>query len=161
MTFSYTPIGMIHSPFTDPKGMPIQPRGGVNVLGSVEIFEQFQEGLADLEDFSHLILIYHFHQSKGYSLTVTPFLDEHPHGLFATRAPRRPNPIGLSIVKLMQRKGNQLEVAGIDILDQTPLVDIKPYVPHFDSHPQAKSGWLTGKGIQAETQQSDDRFLKE
>jgi tRNA-Thr(GGU) m(6)t(6)A37 methyltransferase TsaA len=159
MKIKFAPIGAIYTPFTDPKGMPIQPAGAADVVGRVAVLPKYEEGLADLENFSHLILIYYFHQSRDYQLTVTPFLDRKPHGLFATRAPRRPNPIGLSIVRLIERQKTDLIVSGVDVLNETPLLDIKPYVPFFDAHPQAKAGWLEGKVKKSTTQKSDDRFL--
>ena len=134
------PIGVIHSPFTEKKQTPIQPtRSQAN--GSVEIFVEFAGGLQGLEEFSHIILIYAFHCSSGYSLQVKPFLDDQLHGLFATRHPCRPNPIGLSIVRLLVRHENILDIEGVDILDGTPLFDIKPYVPDFDVHTDVKTGW--------------------
>ena len=134
------PIGVIHSPFTEKKQTPIQPtRSQAN--GSVEIFVEFAGGLQGLEEFSHIILIYAFHCSSGYSLQVKPFLDDQLHGLFATRHPCRPNPIGLAIVRLLVRHENILDIEGVDILDGTPLFDIKPYVPDFDVHTDVKTGW--------------------
>jgi tRNA-Thr(GGU) m(6)t(6)A37 methyltransferase TsaA len=115
-------------------------------VGQVEVLPEYQAGLRDLAGFSHIILLYLFHQSDpGYDLAVTPFLDGEPKGLFATRYPRRPNPIGLSIVRLLRCEGRVLHVEGIDVLDGTPLLDIKPYVPPFDAHPGAAYGWLEGK----------------
>ncbi|MGD9212965.1 MAG: tRNA (N6-threonylcarbamoyladenosine(37)-N6)-methyltransferase TrmO, partial [Desulfobacteraceae bacterium] len=126
MQDEFTSIGTIYSPFNDPQGMPIQPRGAAEVIGRVVLLEEYEPGLTDLEEFSHIILIYHFHQSTGHELMVTPFLDQTQHGVFATRAPRRPNPIGLSIVQLVERQSNELIVRGIDVLNETPLLDIKP-----------------------------------
>ena len=138
--------------------MPIQPRGAEGVQGKIEIFDEFQEGLLDLEQFSRIILIYPFHKSQGYSLQVIPFLDTRKHGVFATRAPRRPNAIGISIVKMLEIEGNVIHVKGIDVLDGTPLLDIKPYVPEFDAYPDAIAGWFTEcKNNPSETR-SDDRF---
>ncbi len=159
MEITFTPIGKIYSPFNDPKGMPIQPAGAGDVMGRVVLFEAYSEGLTDLEQFSHLILLYHFHQSRGYALRVTPFLDRCTHGVFATRAPRRPDPIGFSVVRLIQRQPNELIVGNIDILNGTPLLDIKPYVPTFDAHPHANPGWLADKAEKSTTIRSDDRFL--
>ena len=140
MQFPMKPVGVIHSPFTDKKKTPIQPVRS-EALGKVEVYPEYAEGLEDLEGFSHIILLYVFDRSQGYSLMVTPFLDDKQHGLFATRHPHRPNPIGLSIVRLLERKGNLLEIEGVDVLDGTPLLDIKPYVPDFDLHPEASTGW--------------------
>jgi tRNA (adenine37-N6)-methyltransferase len=134
------PVGVIHSPFTDPKTTPIQPVRS-QARGRVEVYPEFTDGLEGLEGFSHIILLYVFHRSQGYSLKVTPFLDDKQHGLFATRHPRRPNPIGLSIVRLLSREGNWLEIEGVDVLDGTPLLDIKPYVPDFDLHTDTRAGW--------------------
>ncbi len=153
-----TPIGTIHTPFTDPKGMPIQPTGGAGVKGRVTLFEQFQPGLRDLEGFSHLILLYWFHQSEGFELEVVPFMDTQSRGLFATRAPKRPNPIGLSIVELVAVEGGVLHIQNIDVLDQTPLLDIKPYVPAFDQPQAACSGWLQAAEENVVKTQADDRF---
>ena len=120
--------------------------------------EAYAEGLADLEGFSHIILIYQFHRSQGFDLRVKPFLDDHERGLFSTRAPRRPNPIGLSVVPLVKREGNRLEVQGIDVLDGTPLIDIKPFVPAFDAPEVSAIGWLEGKEGLEKKIRSDDRF---
>jgi tRNA-Thr(GGU) m(6)t(6)A37 methyltransferase TsaA len=142
--FVMVPIGVIHSPFTEPKGMPIQPTFS-RALGRVEVLPEYAEGLQDLEAFSHVILIYALHRSEGYSLRVKPFLDDVARGLFATRYPCRPNPIGLSTVRLLSRRHNVLEVEGIDVLDGTPLLDIKPYVPEFDSKVDAHAGWYDSR----------------
>lgn len=138
--FVMRPIGIIYSPFTDKAQTPFQPTRS-QAVGRVEVFQKFAEGLQGLEDFSHLILLYVFHQSNGYSLQVQPFLDDKLHGLFTTRYPCRPNPIGLSIVRLLARRGNILEIEGVDVLDGTPLLDIKPYVPDFDVRTNVKTGW--------------------
>lgn len=157
-TVSFVPIGVIHSPFTDLTGMPIQPTGAQGIKGSVEIFGEYTEGLKDIEGFSHLFLVYNFHRCSSYHLTVTPFLDTTPHGVFATRAPRRPNAIGLSVVRLIEVKGTTLVIEDVDILDGTPLLDLKPYVPAFDSYPVASSGWLENLAFQAGSFRSDERF---
>jgi len=134
------PVGLIHSPFTDKATTPIQPCRS-QALGRVEVYPQYEQGLEGLDGFSHIILLYVLHRSEGYSLRVTPFLDDQQHGLFATRHPCRPNPIGLSIVRLIKREGNWLEIEGVDMLDQTPLLDIKPYVPDFDQCSDVRTGW--------------------
>lgn len=134
------PIGVIHSPYTEKGQTPIQPSRS-QAPGSVEVYPEFAEGLQGLEGFSHIIILYIFHQSNGYSLRVKPFLDHQEHGLFATRYPYRPNPIGLSIVRLEGIQANILNVADIDVLDGTPLLDIKPYVPDFDVRENARTGW--------------------
>jgi tRNA-Thr(GGU) m(6)t(6)A37 methyltransferase TsaA len=128
----YKPIGTIHTPFQQVDGIPIQPSGAVRAKGTVEVFKQYFGGLKDLGDLSHIILIYHFHLSKGYRLETRPFLDEQTHGIFAIRAAARPNPIGISVVRLAGVEGLILHVEDLDIVDGTPLLDIKPYVPDFD-----------------------------
>lgn len=152
------PIGIIHTPFRQLEGMPIQPAGAVGVKGTVKVFEEFRAGLKDLDGFSHIILIYVFHRSQGFELEVVPFLDTQPHGLFATRAPRRPNPIGLSTVQLDRIENGHLLVQNVDILDGTPLLDIKPYVPEFDSHTEIRTGWLEQARKTVANRKSDDRF---
>ena len=155
---SYRPIGVIHSPFTDIGGMPIQPTGASGIRGTVEVFPEFAEGLKDLDGFSHIILLYHFHRAQESKLVVTPFMDPQPRGVFATRAPKRPNPIGLSIVRLLSIKQNVLHIENVDVLDGTPLLDIKPYVPEFDHHPADRVGWLEQAKGQVRRQKSDSRF---
>jgi tRNA-Thr(GGU) m(6)t(6)A37 methyltransferase TsaA len=158
VTIAYQPIGIIHSPFQSIEGMPIQPVGAAGIQGEIELFAEFAAGLKDLEGFSHIILLYHFHRAAEPRLIVTPFLDSEPHGVFATRAPSRPNAIGLSVVKLLSVAGNILRIENVDILDGTPLLDVKPYVPEFDHHQVQRTGWLataTGKVVD---RRSDDRF---
>ncbi len=138
--------------------MPIQPSGSHSEVGIVEVEPEYEKGLKDLDGFSHIILIYHFHKSEGFSLQIVPFLDTKPRGLFSTRAPKRPNPIGLSVVKLKSIKGNILEIENVDILDGTPLLDIKPYVPDFDGYNDAKTGWLEKTSKNVKNQKSDERF---
>jgi len=140
MDITLSSIGMIHSPFTEPAQAPIQASRST-ALGSVEIFPQFMEGVGDLEEFSHIHLLYLIDCPQGYNLKVRPFLDDREHGIFATRYPCRPNPIGLSTVHLLRVKGNLLEVEGVDMLDNTPLLDIKPYVPEFDVRENPQVGW--------------------
>lgn len=158
MSWTFSPIGTIRSPFREVKGMPIQPAGAGRFEGRVVVDKPYEAGLADIEGFSHIILIYVFHQASGFSLSVKPFLDTQERGLFSTRAPRRPNPIGLSIVRLIKRKGNILHIQGVDVLDRTPLLDIKPYAPAFDSVPNASVGWMTGKETDVGTTKADERF---
>ncbi len=134
-------IGIIHTPHYELSNCPIQPSRSA-VDGEVEVFKEYEDGLSDLDGFSHIILIFAFHKSDGYSLKVKPFLDEHLRGLFATRSPRRPNPIGISVVKLKGIKGNIMSVNGVDMIDGTPLLDIKPYVPEFDERDNVRTGWL-------------------
>jgi tRNA-Thr(GGU) m(6)t(6)A37 methyltransferase TsaA len=157
----YRPIGVIHSPFHEPHDAPIQSSCAGDSEGTIEIFPEYAEGLADLEGFSHIILLYHFHVSKkGYSLKVKPYLDDQLHGVFATRAPARPNAIGMSIVRLIRVEGGRLYIRGMDILDGTPLLDIKPYVPEFDSRNVSKIGWLSGKIGKLSETRSDGRFYR-
>ena len=147
MEFMMKPIGVIHSPFTDKAQTPIQPTRS-QAVGWVKVYTEFAEGLRGLEGFSHIILLYAFHQSNGYTLQVQPFLDDRLHGLFATRYPCRPNPIGLSIVRLLARRENILEIEGVDMLNGTPLLDIKPYVPDFDVRTEVKTGWYAQRSKQ-------------
>lgn len=159
MKIQYQPIGVIHTPFSTLEGMPIQPSGADKVNAIVEVWQEYEEGLKDLKGFSHLILIYHFHQSRGFDSHVIPFLDTKPRGVFATRAPKRPNPIGLSTVRLHKVEGTRLHVRGIDVLDGTPLLDIKPWVPEFDQPPDTvQTGWLEEKALKAAREKSDSRF---
>ena len=154
------PIGTIHSPFKDIADMPIQPSGANGISGQLELSPELVEGLCDLEGFSHIIVLYHFHRVGQANLTVTPFLDSKPHGVFATRAPARPNPIGLSVLALKTICGNLLQVENIDILDGTPLLDIKPYVPKFDQPTAVRTGWLETTSNKSPTVRSDKRFAK-
>lgn len=138
----YKPIGVVHSPFKKPQNVPIQAASAQGVKGKVELFCEYVRGLKDLEGFSHIFLLYHFHLSRPYSLLVKPFLDENLRGLFSTRAPSRPNPIGLSLVRLTELEDNILHIQDVDIIDGSPLLDIKPYVPKFDQRKTTKIGWL-------------------
>ena len=142
----------------EPENMPIQPAGAAGVKGTIEVFKDFQAGLKDLDGFSHIILLYHFHRSHSFSLHLVPFLDSEPRGLFATRAPKRPNPIGLSIVQLDKIEDGVLHIQNVDILDGTPLLDIKPYVPEFDAHVKVRTGWLEKARENVSRQKSDTRF---
>lgn len=152
------PIGIIHTPFRQLEGMPIQPAGAAGVKGTVEVFEKFRAGLKDLDGFSHIILLYIFHRSQGFKLEVVPYMDTQPRGLFATRAPKRPNPIGLSTVQLDRIENGNLHVRNADILDGTPLLDIKPYVPEFDDYARIRTGWLEHARKTVDDRKSDDRF---
>jgi tRNA-Thr(GGU) m(6)t(6)A37 methyltransferase TsaA len=158
MNISYQPIGIIHSPFHELCDMPIQPSSELSAQGTVEILPEYTPGLKDLEGFSHIILIYHLHQSQRIALTVVPFMDSELHGIFATHAPLRPNPIGLSVVPLIKIDGGKLSVDNLDVLDGTPLLDIKPYVPEFDSPTEFRLGWLEGAQAKVRTTRSDGRF---
>jgi tRNA-Thr(GGU) m(6)t(6)A37 methyltransferase TsaA len=155
---TYRPIGVIRTPFTDIAGMPIQAAAATGIAGRIELDPSLEEGLADLDGFSHLTLLYHLHGIATPKLTVTPFLDTQAHGIFATRSPARPNPIGISTVRLVGISGTTLAIEDVDMLDGTPLLDIKPYVPAFDDRADARIGWLEGRlGGLSETT-SDDRF---
>jgi tRNA-Thr(GGU) m(6)t(6)A37 methyltransferase TsaA len=158
MTISYQPIGTIHSPFEGIEKVPIQPAAASGIRGTVEVFAEFAAGLQDVHGFSHIILLYHFHRVTQARLTVIPFLDDQPRGVFATRAPSRPNPIGLSIVRLLGIEGSVLYVENVDIVDGTPLLDIKPYVPAFDHNEVEQTGWLETTGKRVKEKRSDDRF---
>ena len=140
-----TPIGIIHSPFKSPEEAPIQPHFAKDVSGTIELNPELIPALKDLDGFSHITLIYYFHKSKGYRLRVKPFLNDTLRGLFATRAPNRPNPIGLSVVRLDKIESNILHVRDIDVIDGTPLLDIKPFIPEFSNRNEIKLGWINGK----------------
>jgi tRNA-Thr(GGU) m(6)t(6)A37 methyltransferase TsaA len=151
----FKPIGIIHTPYKKDSDAPYQAYKSKDT-GKIEVFKEYQEGLKDVEGFSHFIILYEFHKSvkrsvkkehylNSQGLLVKPYLDDAQHGLFATRSPNRPNPIGLTVVELLERKGNILKVRGIDMLDGTPLLDIKPYVPTFDRKNNVRIGWLAGK----------------
>ena len=158
MKIEFQQIGVIHTPFTSPDGMPVQPAGAGGISGTVEIFREYRDGLKDLDGFSHIILLYHFHRSQGFELNVIPFMDTEPHGLFATRAPRRPNPIGMSVVQLDTIGDGVLHIRNVDILDGTPLFDIKPYVPEFDGVSDVRLGWLKKAEETVTETKADDRF---
>jgi tRNA-Thr(GGU) m(6)t(6)A37 methyltransferase TsaA len=155
---TYRPIGVIRSSFTELSGMPIQPTSELAQPGFVEIYPDFEDGLKDLGGFSHLILLYHMHKAQDTQMFVTPFLDKVPRGVFATRAPTRPNPIGISVVKLQRVEQRILHVEALDVLDGTPLLDIKPYVPDFIPEGPVRVGWLAHASGSALHQSSDDRF---
>jgi tRNA-Thr(GGU) m(6)t(6)A37 methyltransferase TsaA len=156
----YRPIGIIHSPFDIPEGTPIQPTGARGIAGTVEVFPEYAKGLRDLEGFSHVIIVYHFHLSKKTLLMVRPYLDHKLRGVFATRSPSRPNPIGISVVRLNRVEGCILHVQDLDIVNGTPLLDIKPYVPEFDFNSPIKIGWLEGLIEKAPTAKDDGRFKR-
>ena len=151
-------IGVIHTPFPQPKGTPIQPSRSSHAKGRIEILPKFVDGLCDLDGFSHITLIYYFHLSKGYELIVTPYLDTQQRGLFSTRAPRRPNAIGLSVVRLLGIDGGTVHIEDVDMVDGTPLLDIKPFVPDLQDGPDCRLGWLDGKAHRAGDTSADDRF---
>jgi tRNA-Thr(GGU) m(6)t(6)A37 methyltransferase TsaA len=156
----YRPIGVVHSPFKAPQDVPIQSVAAKGVIGHVEVSKEYVEGLRDVEGFSHLILIYHFHLAQNYSLLVKPFMDKRLRGVFSTRAPSRPNPIGVSIVRLTSIDDNVLHIQDVDIIDGTPLLDIKPFVPEFDQRKAEKIGWLGKKVDKLHSSRDDGRFAK-
>ncbi len=157
---SYKSIGIIHTPNKEPEGTPIQPRGAEGIKGEIEIFDDFTDGLKDLDGFSHIILLYHFHKSGKAELQIKPYMDKEKHGVFAMRGPSRPNPIGLSIVKLNKIEDNRLFIENVDIVDGTPLLDIKPYVPDFDIHEVESFGWLEKNVHKLDETKDDGRFVE-
>lgn len=158
----YEPIGIIRSPFKEPRGTPIQPAAAAGVKGTVELEPAYVDGLRDLDGFSHIVLVYHFHLSRPASLRVKPFMDDEAHGVFAMRGPSRPNSIGLSIVRLEAIEGNLLRIEDVDIVDGTPLLDIKPYVPQFDvpSRGDVRIGWLAKNVEKLPSSRDDGRFAE-
>lgn len=153
------PIGIIHTPFNDIKGMPIQPLAAKGVKGYIELFPKYIEGLTDLTEFSYITLLYHLHKINDYDLMVKPFMDNKEHGIFATKSPKRPNAIGLSTVKLLGIENNVIHIEMVDMLNGTPLIDIKPFFSKFDNRTNTKSGWLDNQGnIPISELRSDERF---
>ena len=150
------PIGLIRTPFLTAAGTPIQPLYGADTQAVVEVEEAFAEALADIEDFERIWLLYHLDRSKPYQARVVPYRDTREHGLFATRSPNRPNPLGMSVVRLLKREGRRLHISDVDILDGTPLLDIKPYVPQFDAWPDARAGWFDEARVDRKL--ADERF---
>jgi len=157
----YTPIGLVRSEFTFPEGVPIQPTAAKGHKGQVVVYPEYTDGLDDLEGFSHIILLFHCHLSKKRDLKVQPFLDDKIRGVFATRSPSHPNPIGLSIVRLVKRERNILYIDDVDIVDNTPLLDIKPYIPDFDERNPVTVGWLTHNKERMHKVSDDGRFARE
>jgi tRNA-Thr(GGU) m(6)t(6)A37 methyltransferase TsaA len=158
MKITFESIGTIHSPFTSKVGMPIQTKGAKGIKGKIILNKKYASGLSDLDGFSHIILIYYFHKSAGFELKITPFLDNTERGIFSTRAPKRPNSIGISVVKLLKIQGNTLQIENVDIMDGTPLLDIKPYIPEFDIHKTKRRGWVENKAGNLSEIKSDKRF---
>jgi tRNA-Thr(GGU) m(6)t(6)A37 methyltransferase TsaA len=155
----YHPIGIIRTSFTKIAEMPVQPCGAAGAEGIIELKREYMKGLVDLVGFSHLILLYHFHLVDHPKLLVIPFMDDQPHGIFATRAPVRPNAIGMSVVRLQKIEDNLLFIEGVDMVDGTPLLDIKPFFPKYDNHVDVRYGWLEAKGdIDITAIKSDERF---
>lgn len=155
---TYHSIGIVHSPFLKPEGTPIQPAASKNSEAIIEIFPEFVEGLRDLEHFSHIYVLFHLHLAEKKDLTVIPFLDTAPHGVFATRSPGRPNAIGISVVYLDRIEDNKLYVRNIDILNGSPVLDIKPYIPRFDVFETTKNGWFEKNVHKLDSQKDDGRF---
>ncbi len=158
MSLKLTPIGTIHTPFNTIENMPIQPGGALGIKGRIELYSEFAEGLKDLDGFSHAFLLYHLHKVEGFNLLPVPFLDTEQRGIFATRSPKRPNAIGLSIVKILRVANNLVHIENVDMLDETPLLDIKPYVPEFDVYTKVKAGWFENVKGEVKTKRSDERF---
>ncbi|MEA2111826.1 MAG: tRNA (N6-threonylcarbamoyladenosine(37)-N6)-methyltransferase TrmO [Campylobacterota bacterium] len=163
MNISLTSIGTICSPFYDLVNMPIQPKGAEETYATIVLKEEFVEGLKDLDGFSHLYLIYYFHEVKEPKLSVVPFNDttDTPRGVFSTRTPMRPNSLGLSVVKLVKVEGNTVTIKGVDILNGTPLLDIKPYIENFDKvEGVVASGWMKATKQEVSSRKSDHRFVQ-
>ncbi len=158
MLITFKTIGTIYTPLKSKDGIPIQSKGANGIKGLIKLKEEYISGLTDLDGFSHIILIYYFHKSVGFELLTTPFLDNKKRGVFATRAPKRPNPIGLSVVRLVSIEGNTISIDNVDILNETPLLDIKPYIPDFDIHKTEKNGWIENKTHILNKIKSDRRF---
>jgi tRNA-Thr(GGU) m(6)t(6)A37 methyltransferase TsaA len=155
-------IATIKSPFCDLKDMPVQPCGAQDTYATIEFEEEYLAGLSDLDGFSHLYLIYHFHKVEEHQLEVIPFNDKTktPRGVFSTRTPMHPNSIGMSLVELISVDGNCVTIKGVDILNETPLLDIKPYIPHFDQvQGEVRTGWMQSSGDEVGAMRSDDRFV--
>jgi tRNA (adenine37-N6)-methyltransferase len=159
-SIKYHPIGVIHSPYKSSVGTPIQPVVATDSTAIIEVFAEYSDGLKDVEGFSHLMLFFHMHLAKKAQMKVIPFLDTCEHGIFATRSPSRPNPIGFSVVKLLRVEGRLLSVTEVDILDGTPLLDIKPFVPEFDDREEVRTGWFESKVKNISEITDDGRFCK-
>ena len=156
------PIGVIRTPFESVAGIPVQPLSGKGIRGMIILREEYAEGLKDLDGFSHATLIYHLHRAAAPALRVVPFMDDEEHGIFATRSPRRPNRIGISTVRILKVDKNEIEIEDLDMIDGTPLLDIKPFFPEFDNRHGGRAGWLEKrKGENKEGCRSDDRFTGE
>ena len=158
MEITLRPIGYLETPFNDIADMPIQPSVLADTRGKAVLDEKFMPGLKDLDGFSHIILLFLLHKISGYQLEVVPFMDTLPHGIFATRSPKRPNRIGMSIVRVESVVGNIVQFKGVDMLNGSPLLDIKPYYSYFDQQTQVRNGWLEGKTLRPENLRSDERF---
>ena len=158
MDLIYRSIGTVRSPFTQPAGMPIQPSRAAAAEGSLELEPEFWGGLKDLDGFSHLLLVSHLHRTGPPQLQVVPFLDTQPRGIFATRAPARPNPIAVSVLRVLRVEPGRVVVTDLDLLDGTPILDIKPYVPEFDTRPDARVGWYADAARKDQPVVADERF---
>ena len=158
MEVSYRSIGVVRSPFATVEGMPIQPSRAQGAEGALEIHSEVRAGLKDLDGFSHVFVICHLHRVAGAELTVVPFLDTEPRGIFATRAPKRPNPISISLLRIKSVDAQSVQVFDVDLLDGTPVLDIKPYVPEFDARTDARTGWYAQASRKDEKVVSDGRF---
>ncbi len=161
MNFTLTQIATVHTPFSNLINMPVQPKGGQETFATIEFKPEYQEGLKDLNGFSHVYLIYYFHEVKAPKLSVIPFNDKTytPRGVFSTRTPMHPNGLGLSVVELISVEGNIVTIKGVDILNGTPLLDIKPYIENFDKvEGKVKSGWMTSSKDEVSKKRSDERF---
>jgi tRNA-Thr(GGU) m(6)t(6)A37 methyltransferase TsaA len=153
------PIGVIYTPFHEVENMPIQSIAAEGIKGYIELNSEYVKGLKDLEGFSHITLVYQFHKIVSYTLEVVPFMDTEKHGIFATKAPKRPNAIGISTVKLISIDGNILHIEQVDMLNETPLIDIKPFYPRYDNREKVSIGWLEkNKDIPVEKLRADNRF---
>ena len=153
------PIGIIHTPHQVMLNTPIQPIAAQGVKGRIELYDEYVTGLSDLDGFSHITLLYHFHQISGHTLKVIPFMDTEERGIFATKAPKRPNRIGVSTVKLLNISGNIIDIEEVDMLDGTPLLDIKPFYPRYDNRSNVAIGWLErNKNLPVENMRADERF---
>jgi tRNA (adenine37-N6)-methyltransferase len=158
MDVIYRSIGTVRSPFTQAAGMPIQPSRAQAAEGCLELEPEFWPGLKDLDGFSHLLLVSHLHRTGGAQLQVIPFLDTQPRGIFATRAPARPNPLALSLLRILRVESGRVLVADLDLLDGTPILDIKPYVPEFDARLDVRIGWYAYAARKEQKIVADDRF---
>ena len=162
MNINLKQIATIRSPLCSLVDMPIQPKGAKDIYATIEFKDEFKEGLKDLDGFSHVYLIYYFHKVNEHKLSVIPFNDktDTPRGVFSTRTPVHPNSIGLSVVELVDVKDNIVTIKGVDILDGTPLIDIKPYIENFDKvEGEVKSGWMKSSAKEVEEKRSDERFV--
>jgi tRNA (adenine37-N6)-methyltransferase len=154
---TYAPIGVVRSRFTERQGMPLQSVAAADVHGQIELLEEYAPGLRDIEGFSHLYVICHLHRSVPGKLEVVPYLDDTVRGVFATRSPRHPNPIGISVMRLLAVEGATLQVSGVDMLDGTPVLDLKPYVPAFDAFEAERTGWLEQGARKVHEVRADER----